>query len=609
MCGIAGFFGYKKDAPSKEKISLCLNLMKRRGPDFQNFVKYNFEDKSSVMLHSRLSIIDKGKQSNQPMEDQNGVLSFNGEIYNYLELKKNMMSEKFMTESDTEVLLKYLSKSIDHLPENNLDGMWSYAYFDKKKKNLTLCRDRFGEKPLYFLRYNSNFFYGSNLSYIFALSGIKKNFNNEKIVSFISYGFKSLFLNNETFFTNIEQLESSSALKINNHFNIIKKTFWIKKPKIQIKKISYHKRKEELKKLMIDIFSKRLRSDFPVACLLSGGIDSSAIASIAKIYNDTDLHCFSILTDDKNYDESSRINDLSKKHNITTNYIKLNQFNNYSFLEKIISDTHYPLASISYLVYAHLNKAVKNQNLRVLLSGVGGDEIFGGYYTHQMNYLVSNYNNKKFSKIFNEWKKFTKPLIRSRILSDVDYYRKQLLKKLPSFHEKNEIKKFINTKPKTNFREKKFCKNNFFKNQLSLDLFRDTVPPQILSADQLSMFFSIENRAPFLSHDLYEYSNSVPDDCLINNGFGKAILRDALSEILPKSIISFREKIGFYANINKFFKTNSKKFRDQIFQSNYINNIINMNNVDDLLKKENMNNAEAKFVFCLLNLAILTKMN
>ena len=123
------------------------------------------------------------------------------------------------------------------------------------------------------------------------------------------------------------------------------------------------------------------------------------------------------------------------------------------------------------------------------------------------------------------------------------------------------------------------------------------------------MFFSIENRAPFLSHDLYEYSNSVPDDCLINNGFGKAILRDALSEILPKSIISFREKIGFYANINKFFKTNSKKFRDQIFQSNYINNIINMNNVDDLLKKENMNNAEAKFVFCLLNLAILTKMN
>ena len=609
MCGIAGFFGYKKDIPSKEKINLCLDLMKRRGPDYQNLRKYNFDDKVSIMLHSRLSIIDKRKKSCQPMEDKNGALSFNGEIYNYLELKKKMVNEKFITNSDTEVLLKYLSKCNNHLPKDNLDGMWSYAYFDKNKKNLTLCRDRFGEKPLYFLSHKGNLFYGSNLSYIFALSGIKKNFNNEKIVSFISYGFKSLFLNNETFFTNIKQLGSSSSLSINKQLHIKKKTFWIQKPKIQIKKTSHKERKEDLKKLMIDIFSKRLRSDFPVACLLSGGIDSSAIATIAKIYNNTDLHCFSILTNDTNYDESPRINDLSKKHKIRTNFIKLNQLNNYNFLEKIISDTHYPLASISYLVYAHLNKAVKNQNLRVLLNGIGGDEIFGGYYTHQMNYLVSYYNHKKFSKIFNEWKKFTKPLIRSRILSDFDYYKKQLEKKLPSFHEKNEIEKFINIKSKTNFREKKFCKNNFFKNQLSLDLFRDTVPPQILSADQISMFFSIENRAPFLSHDLYEYSNSLPDDCLINNGFGKAILRDALSEILPKSIIGFREKIGFYANINKFFKPNSKKFRDQLFQSNYINKIINMNNVDDLLKKQYMNNAEAKFVFCLLNLAILTKMS
>ena len=607
MCGIAGFFGYKKNEPTKDQINKCLNLMQRRGPDFQNFNLYNFENMCSLMLHSRLSIIDPVKNSNQPMEDTDGVLSFNGEIYNYLELKKKFKFGEYNTQSDTEVFLKYLAKN-NSVPQNNLDGMWSYAYFSKKNKTLTLCRDRFGEKPLYILKHNKNFYYGSNLSYIFALSGLKKEFNDEKIVSFISYGFKSLFLNNETFFKKIKTLEASTALKVNKQLKLSKVKIWLQKPIIKIKKSSYDSRKKELKSLLIDIFSKRLRSDYPVACLLSGGIDSAAIVSLAKKYNKTDLHCFSIQTEDKNYDESSRIKDLCEKNNIKSNFIRLDKFNNYNFLEKIISDTHFPLCSISYLVYAHLNQEIHNRNFRVLLTGIGGDEIFGGYYTHQINYLVSNQKQKNFPNYYNDWKKYTKPLIRSKILSDLNYYKKQLKKKLPSFHEKDEVRKFIKSKLKLSYKEKKYC-NNFFKNQLAIDLFRDTVPPQILSADQVSMYFSIENRTPFLSHELFEYSNSLPDDSLINNGYGKAILRDALQNVLPKSITSFREKIGFYANLNKFFNTNSKEFKDQLFQSNYINKIINMNKVNRLLKKNYMNNAEAKFVFCILNLAILTKKN
>ena len=607
MCGIAGYFGFKKNEPSQFQINQCLNLMKRRGPDFQNFKKYYFDDKTSLMLHSRLSIIDPVSKANQPMEDQHGILSFNGEIYNYLELKSKLKLIKYKTNSDTEVLLKYLAKN--DLPNDDLDGMWSYAYFDKQKKKLTLCRDRFGEKPLYFLCYKKNFYYGSNLSYIFALSGLKKILNDEKIISFISYGFKSLFLNSKTFFKNIINLDSSTALSVNKNLEATKKQIWRQKPQVKIDKFSYSERKEKLKNLLIEIFSKRFRSDFPIACLLSGGIDSTAIVSLAKKFNNINLNCFSIKTDDKDYDESKRINLLSKSINIKTQFIELNKLDNYDFLEKIILDTHYPLSSISYLAYAHLNKAIYDKNFRVLLSGIGSDEIFAGYYTHQMNYLVENFNKKNFSEIFCVWENFTKPFVRSKILSDFKYYNKQIKKKLPSFHEKNEIKKFLKIVPKTNFVEKVYCKKNFFKNQLSLDLFRDTVPPQILSADQISMYFSIENRAPFLSHKLFEYSNTISDDCLINNGYGKAILRDALSDILPNSILSFREKIGFYANINKFFKTRTKKFRDQIFQSDYINSFIRMNSVNKLLKKDFMNNAEAKFIFCILNLAILSKLN
>ena len=294
MCGIAGFFGYKKDEPTKDQINQCLNLMKRRGPDFQNFNLYNFEDKCSLMVHSRLSIIDPVKNSNQPMEDADGVLSFNGEIYNYLELKKKFNFGEYNTKSDTEVFLKYLAKN-NSLPQSNLEGMWSYSYFSKKNKTLTLCRDRFGEKPLYILKNNKNFYYGSNLSYIFALSGLKKEFNDEKIVSFISYGFKSLFLNNETFFNKVETLEASTALKINKQLELSKVEIWLQKPKIKIKNSSYDLRKKKLKSLLINIFSKTLRSDYSVACLLSGGIDSAAIVSLAKKYSKTDLHCFSIM--------------------------------------------------------------------------------------------------------------------------------------------------------------------------------------------------------------------------------------------------------------------------------------------------------------------------
>lgn len=607
MCGLAGYFGYQKYQPTQLQINQCLNLMRRRGPDSQNFKKYYFDNKISLMLSSRLSIIDPEKSANQPMEDKFGVLSFNGEIYNYLELKDKLKLGNYTTDSDTEVLLKYLAKN--YLPNDDLDGMWAYAYFDKQKKKLTLCRDRFGEKPLYFLFYKNSYYYGSNLSYIYVLSGLKKDLNDEKIISFISYGFKSLFLNNETFFKKIQNLESATALCIDKNLKPVKKKIWEQKPKIKIDNLSYENKKKKLKDLLIEIFSKRFRSDFPIACLLSGGIDSTAIVALARKFENINLNCFSIKTEDKDYDESERINLLSKSINIKTKFIELNKLDNYDFLEKIISNSYFPLCSISYLVYAHLNKEIHDKNFKVLISGVGGDEIFGGYYTHQMNYLVENYNKKNFSDIFYTWEKFTKPLVRSRILSDFNYYRREIKKNLSSFHEKNEIKRFLKIKPKDTFKERIYCKKNFFKNQLSLDLFRDTVPPQILSSDQISMFFSIENRAPFLSHKLFDFSNTISDDCLINNGYGKAILRDALSGILPKPILSFREKIGFYANINKFFKTKTKKFRDQLFQSDYINSLIHLNSVNKLLQKDFMNNAEAKFVFCILNLAILSKLN
>ena len=186
MCGISGFIGKEKYFPNKKRINECINLMKRRGPDNQSFKK--FEKKISYLLcSSRLSIIDINKRSNQPLEDENGVLVFNGEIYNYLEIKNELKKKgiKFKTNSDTEVLLKFLN----HEGEQNLfklDGMWAFAYFSKRRDKLILSRDKFGEKPLFYYHNIKKgiLFFGSNINYIKKLSDKKIDINQDKILNF-----------------------------------------------------------------------------------------------------------------------------------------------------------------------------------------------------------------------------------------------------------------------------------------------------------------------------------------------------------------------------------------------------------------------------------------
>ncbi len=484
--------------------------------------------------------------------------------------------------------------------------MWAYSFYNKNQNKFYLCRDRFGEKPLYYFYDGTKLYYGSNINYIFSLRNQRTSLNEEKISNFLSYGPKSMFIDNKTFFNEIKSLEASTIVSFDNKVKSRFMKYWHPKRTKTNKDISYLEATKIMKSKLKDSFSKRFRSDFPMACLLSGGVDSSSIAGMAKHLQSVDLSCYSIFSKDKNYDESQRIKHFSNKLNYKENFVPMNQLDNYSFLQKIISDTHFPLSTISFLVYAHLNKVIKKDGHRVLLLGNGGDEIYAGYYTHHMNYLSSRYRKNNFSSIYKDWSLNVKPYVRSKILSDFNYYQDYLKQKLSTFHEKDLIKEYLsnknfdlNTRPKTYFK-------NFFRNRLAIDLLRDTLPKDLLSADQVSMYFSIENRCPFLSKDLFEFTQSLPDDYLIRKGYGKSILRDSMKKIVPKKILEFKEKIGFYANINNFFNLKSKKFRDILFQSNLVNKFIEKNRIIKLLDKKQLNNAEVKFIFCTLNLAILS---
>ena len=223
MCGIAGFFGNRKI--DNNIINETLVSMKNRGPDFSNFYKQEYINGLSIyLLHSRLSIIDLKKRSNQPFVFGDYIIIFNGEIYNYIELKKKLLEKKIIlkTNSDTEILLHYFILYGEKCV-NYFDGMWSFAIFNKRTKKLFLSRDPFGEKPLYFYKSKYGFFFGSETKFIKRLSQKAFQINSAKLNQYLSFGARSLHKDNKTFYNEIFTVKNSENLVINSELNIIKK--------------------------------------------------------------------------------------------------------------------------------------------------------------------------------------------------------------------------------------------------------------------------------------------------------------------------------------------------------------------------------------------------
>ena len=606
MCGISGYFGNHNSEPSNSNINLTLKQMKNRGRDGSGFEKIDCQNKKKLLfLHTRLSIIDPEIRSNQPLMDGEGIIVFNGMIYNFLEIRKKLIKKKikFRTKSDTEVLLKFLNYyGIKNL--NMLDGMWSFAYYNFSEKNLYLCRDRFGEKPLFFCKHRNNLIFGSYFDYILKLYDKKKfklNFN--KVENFIKNSWKSTNFdqNYESFFKGIYSVKPGTYLIINKQ-NIVEKKYWDPININESKYFDYNTAKEKLKKDYINIIKKRLISDYPVSCLLSGGVDSSSIVSVSKKFLNKKITCFSSFTKDKNYDEMHLIKKTTSKYKLKNNFVKPIKSNkiNLNIVKKIIYETGNMIPTSTWLIYSYLNSEIKKKKFKVLLSGVGGDEFFSGYYIHHLHYLYSIKDQNNFSKKYNEWLKFIVPHIRSESLKNFKFYSKNLNKVNATFMDRVMIYKFFKSKKTLKVEKKKYFKNHH-RNELYKDIMYHSLQGQLPFIDLISMFHGIESRAPILSHKLYELAFSLPRDFLVKNGYGKAIFRDSLRNVVDDEILKEREKIGFYLNLNSFFNLKDKKLLKLIFKNKKINSILKVKEVKKMLKKPLINNQENHLIFSIIN--------
>jgi asparagine synthase (glutamine-hydrolysing) len=612
MCGIAGYISQKQFLnysymDVKKKLA---KTMYSRGPNQQGSFSFKSSNYLINLFSSRLSILDLDKRSNQPFKNEDTILVFNGEIYNYLEIREELRDKvKFYTNSDTEVV----SKAYQVWGEDcvkRFDGMWAFCIFDRQKNKIFLSRDNFGEKPLYFYFDNNNFIFGSETNYLKSIinDSSKLNINFSKVNDYLFKGYRSLNKTNDSFFEKIIKVDSAQNLSLNlKNFNL-KKNYYYNKSNLSKKKISknINENIEITKALVIKSLKRRLRSDVPIAFCLSGGIDSGSLTSLCYKHFNIKPKCYSIIDSDYRYNELENINAIEKDLGIKSKLIKLKKENNLSFLENLKSLINYrnaPLSTVSYYVHSKISQQASKDGFKVIMSGTGADEIFSGYYDHSLLFLNEIKDKKKFKSEVLSWKKNTKSLIRNEKLQNINLFIKDKKFRDHLYFDQNFISNILRKKIRYKFEEKKYS-NNLMSNRLSNELLHETVPAMLDDDDMNSMQFSIENRSPFLSRELANYSMSINNEHRIKNGLSKFILREAMKGILVNKVRLTKRKKGFNASLSTMLKLDYKYILNFLSENDYLKKTIDFNKLSSFFDKNHLSNEMNKMLFSLINVKI-----
>ena len=601
MCGIFGALSSK--ILSNNEISNLKNLMDARGPDSKGVYKYNFQDRKLCFIFSRLSIISLGKDSNQPFEKFGKIIMFNGEIYNYLEIRKDLETKySFKTNSDTEVLITaYHEYGNEFLKK--VEGMFSIVILDKINNYIFFCRDRFGEKPLYYFKNKKELIFGSEIKYI--KSQLKNlSINEKKISNLLIKGFRSIMNDDETFFNEIKSFPKGEFWIYKDGIFKSRNKYW----KLNYKPnyiLTTNTASEITEAKLIESIKLRLRADVNIAHSLSGGIDSALIAAISAKKFNKKLDCFSIIDNDKRYNEKKNIDSILKKYEFDkTNQILISKKNFINNLNAQINSHQSPVLTVTSYITNLLAKKVGQSKNKVIFSGVGSDELFSGYYDYGARWLYEMKTKKNFKTKLKEWLQGQGKYIENPILIDI---LKNNLKpsKKNLFHGEQKFKQLMNKRYiNTNYRSLKYSNSNL-RNQMQTDLFSEVVPI-VLNQDDLNyMDNSVENRSPFLDRNLVEFAYTIPNNLLIQKGMSKYILRNIGKKYLPKIIYQDKRKIGFNASINSLFDLRNKSNINFLLDEGKIFKYVNRKKFESFLKNENFSvSSFSKFLFSFINLKI-----
>ena len=578
-------------------------MMRHRGPDDHQFRNFpGNQGRHTTLLHSRLKIIDLDPRANQPMESHGLWLAFNGEIYNYRELRATLEGKgvMFRTTSDTEVLLEGI-RVMGWAVLDLLEGMWAFALYNSQSGRLSLCRDRFGEKPLSILRTEEGIFFGSEIPFLEALSGQALKPNRNHLARFLVNGYKSLYKTSETFFEGVEEIPARTLVHFDDDGSVTQENYW--RPTLAVDPmLDFDGAVDGASERLRRSLELRLRSDAPLAFSLSGGVDSVALASIARRELGADVHGFTIMNSDPRYEERALVELVVKELGIRHTSIELDTHDFLPRLKEMIRHRSAPIYTITYYVQWLLMQEVAREDYRVVVGGAGADEIFSGYYDHHLLYIAALEPAERQAAI-NNWTRQLKPFVRNPFLQDPERFVA-----MPEFRdhiylESDRFANYLASSFVEPFNEVDYHPVPL-RNRMLNELFHESVPVIMHEEDINAMSFSIENRSPYLDRNLMEFTSSIPSSLLVKNGIAKAVLRESVRGIAPDAILDNPRKVGFNAPISDLLDLEDPGVRAELLEDSPVFDLVQRSAVEELLGNRELRNSESKFLFSFLGTKI-----
>ena len=625
MCGIAGIVTIKN-----KELAICASIksmsraIKHRGPDDEGFVMFNenshhvfiSEDTQEDVKHSslpfcsnyfietnqaykialahrRLSIIDISANGHQPMCKFNEQywISYNGEIYNYIELRKQLTNKghSFITSSDTEVILTaYKEWGKDCV--NYFNGMWAFVIYDRINNQFFASRDRFGVKPFYYYYEDGVFCFASEQKAIAQLPFYKKEINQKAVYDFLIKNEEEH--EEEGFFKNIFELFPSTNLFLNlNSGELRKEKYYTLEANTafhDFNENTYQQHIEKTKELFFNAVRLRLRSDVEVGSCLSGGIDSSAITGVMNQLSDKQkpLHLFTATFPNESMDESNWAKEVVNLSHSIWHTITPTSDGLFSELKNLVYSQDIPLWSSSTYAQFKVMELSKQNGVKVVLDGQGGDELFAGYLPYFANYWNELAKNKGYGNALQELKK--RGDLSENILHWIKENAKKKnngilveLKKIKSNPESYLSKEFSN-----DFNGNEKIKNHTNLNEALKSEFVNTRLKLYLKCeDRCGMWHSVESRTPFADDiHLIENTFSISGSYKMYNGITKSLLREAVKDYIPSAIYNRKDKMGYVTPNNKWLSEHKKEIAEIIgsLDDQYINKNKILKNLDKL---------------------------
>ena len=583
MCGIAGFIDFNKQTTSND-LKKMTDTLYHRGPDGAGYELFEEANAQIGFGHRRLAIIDLTEHGKQPMSVAHLWITFNGEIYNYKEIRQELIAcgHNFTSESDTEVILNaYLKwgKSCVH----RLIGMFAFAIYDKQKNDVFIARDRTGIKPLYYYFTNGLFLFASELKAFHAHPNFDKKINKSAVGAFMQYG---NIPGEISIFQHTYKLRpghhltlslTTKSTEIEQYWNVYD---YYNKPKLSI---SFEEAKAETEKLITSACSYRMIADVPVGIFMSGGYDSTTVTALLQKDRTEQLRTYTIGVPDIGLNEAPYAADIAKHIGTNHTTYECTEKEALSFIPELPFYYDEPFADSS-AIPTHLVSKIARKDVTVALSADGGDEVFAGYnrYDYLMRYgkkieQIPSFMQKSIAGIMDIVPSQALPILRNKYNFHNRYEKLKGILKNPSSEQimlslsqqftDNQLQKlFIDDLliPETLYTSKELQIGNSspLAYMMAID-YQTYLPDDILQkVDRATMSVSLEGRDPLLDHRIIEWASQLPDNFKYSNGVKKYILREITHQYIPQTLLD-RPKMGFAIPIGRWLQTELKPILEE----------------------------------------------